>query len=82
MVRNVGLCVAMQVKVKGGRRSELENMEEECERSRARQNPASMEDSRDGDHCSRCGGRSHGSSNQEHAFSKPLQEEPDEQGGI
>ena len=41
-----------------------------------------MEDNREGCHCSRCGGRSDGSSSREHAFSKPLQEELDEQGEI
>lgn len=35
VVRNVGLCVAMQVKVKGGGKSELENMEQEGESSGA-----------------------------------------------
>ena len=41
-----------------------------------------MEDSRDDCHYNRCGGRSDGSSSWEHAFSKPLLEEPDEQGEI
>jgi DNA-binding XRE family transcriptional regulator len=41
-----------------------------------------MEDSRDGCHCSRCGDRSDGSSSREHAFSKPLMEDPDEQGEV
>ena len=41
-----------------------------------------MEDSREGCHCSKCGGRSDGSSSREHAFSKPLLEEPDKQGEI
>ena len=81
-MRNVGLCVAMQVKVKGGGNSALENMEQEGEPSGARQSPTSMEDSRDDCHCSRCGGRSDGSSSREHGFSKPLLEEPDEHGDI
>ena len=66
--------------MKGGVSPKLENMEQEGEPSRARQSPTSMEDNREGCHCSRCGGRSDGSSSREHAFSKPLQEEPDEQG--
>ena len=41
-----------------------------------------MEDSRDDFHCSRCEGRSDGSSIQEHAFSKSLLEDPDKQGEI
>lgn len=41
-----------------------------------------MEDSKDDCHCSRSGGRSDGCSSWEHAFSKPLLEEPDEQGEI
>lgn len=39
-----------------------------------------MEDSKDGCHCSRCGGRSDGGSSREHAFSKLLMEELDNQG--
>ena len=39
-----------------------------------------MEDSRDGCHCSRCGGRSDGGSSWEHTFSKPMMENPDKQG--
>ena len=40
----------------------------------------SMEDNREGCHCSRCGGRSDSGSSREHAFNKPLLEEFDEQG--
>ena len=40
----------------------------------------SMEDSRDGFHCSRCGGRSDGGSSKEHEFSIPLSQEDDNQG--
>ena len=41
-----------------------------------------MEDSRDWCHCSRCGGQSDGNSSWEHAFSKPLMEDPNEQGEV
>ena len=40
----------------------------------------SMDDSRDGYHCSRCEGRSDGGSSKEHEFSIPLTEEVDDQG--
>ena len=40
----------------------------------------SIEDSKDGCHCSRCGGRSDGGSSREHAFNELLMEDPDEQG--
>ena len=43
-------------------------------------NPISMEDSREGCHCSRCGGQSNGGSSKEHAFSTPLMEEANNQG--
>ena len=62
VVRNVFLFVAMQVKARGGEKTGHESMEQEGEQSRARQSPTSMEDSRDGCHCNRCGGRSDGSS--------------------
>ena len=78
VVRNVGMFVSMRVKAEGGGKTGLERMEQEGEHSRSQQSPTSMEDSRDGCHCSRCGGRSDGSSSQEHTFSKPLMEDPDE----
>ena len=43
-------------------------------------NPISMEDSREGCHCSRCGWQSDGGSSKEHAFSTPLMEEANDQG--
>ena len=56
------------------------SMEREGEQSRSRPSPVSMEDNREGCHCSKCGGRSDGGSSKEHAFSTPLTEEADEQG--
>ena len=47
-------------------------MEREGDQSMSRNNPVSMEDSRDGCHCSRCGGWSVGGSSKEHAFNTPL----------
>lgn len=47
-------------------------MEREGDQSMSRNSPVSMEDSRDGCHCSRCGGRSVGGLSKEHAFSTPL----------
>ena len=40
----------------------------------------SMEDNREGCHCSRCGGQSDGGLSWEHAFSTSSTEEVDEQG--
>lgn len=80
VVRNVCLFGSMQVKTRGGGKVVHESMEQEGEQSRVRQIPMSMEDSRDGCHCSRCGSQSYGSSSREHAFSKSLMEDPDEQG--
>ena len=78
VVRNVGMFGSMQVKAEGGGKTRPESMEQEGEQSRARQSPMSMEDSRDRCHCSRCRGRSDGSSSWEHAFSKSLMEDLDE----
>ena len=80
MVKNVCVFGFLLWKTGGDGKVVHESMEQEGEQSKARQNPTSMEDNKDGCHCSRCGGRSDGSSSQEHAFSKPLMEDPDKQG--
>ena len=54
------------------RQSTTKEMEREGNQSMERHNPTSMEDNRDGCHCSRCGGRSTKDSNKKFAFNTPL----------
>ena len=56
------------------------SMDRAGEQGMSRRSPVSMDDSRDGCHCSRCGGCSDGGSSKEHEFSVPLMEEVDDQG--
>lgn len=50
----------------------VKEMAREGDQSKARHIPTSMEDSRDGCHCNRCGGQSIGDSSRQFTFSTPL----------
>lgn len=56
------------------------SMEREGERSTVRQSPMATDDSHDGCHCNKCGGRSDEGLSWEHEFNTPLTEEIDAQG--
>ena len=66
--------------VAGCGRVEQRSMERAGDQRTSRHNPVSMEDSREGCHCSRHRGWSDGGSSKEHAFNTLLMEEANDQG--